>query len=165
MPGWVMSDADLAMLDERLAVIRPQLAVECGSGASTRLLRTHAGRVISLEHLERWAVDTEQHCADVAPGELVVASIVQVDTPAGPLPFYDVDLPYGIDFALIDGPPGSIGRSGTLFALWPHLTAGARVWLDDAERPDEVDAIRLWFRHLPIRVERLSARVVEIVRL
>lgn len=165
MPGWVMSDTDLAMLDERLALSRPQLAVECGSGASTRLLRVHAARTISLEHLERWAVDTEQYCADVPNGELIVASIVDIDTPGGPLPFYDVDLPYGIDFALIDGPPGSIGRAGTLFGLWPHLSDKARVWLDDVDRGDEEAALRLWLKHLPIRAERLSARVVEIVRL
>jgi hypothetical protein len=159
-----MGDADLAMLDERLAVLRPQLAVECGSGASTRILRVHAARAITLEHLERWAADTEIYCADVGPGELIVAPIVDVGTPAGLLPFYDVELPDGIDFALIDGPPGTIGRSGTLFALWPHLAERAVVWLDDADREAEERALLLWQRHYPIRIERLSSRVVEIVR-
>jgi hypothetical protein len=39
------------------------------------------------------------------------------------------------DFALIDGPPAlNIGRFITLLSIWPHLTIGAIVLLDDASR-------------------------------
>ena len=50
-------------------------------------------------------------------GELRLCPLTEVDTPLGPLPFYATTLPDQIGFVLIDGPPGAIGRAGTLFAL------------------------------------------------
>lgn len=160
--SWAMSEGSLKLLDERLQQLKPRMAVECGSGLSTKVLRRHCGYVVSLEHLPRYAAKTHRQQTR-ANGQIALAEIVDLKTEVGPVPFYAVVLPYDIDFALIDGPPSSIGREGTLFALAPHLRPGATIWLDDRRREAEHAAVQLWLKHLPVEVvTEVSGRVLEL---
>lgn len=161
---WKMEDESMERLAYRLDLLRPEVAVECGPGMSTAVLHRFCGWTVSLEHLPEWAERLFSMIEPRIPGEVRYAPLTEVETPEGPLPFYRTNLPPRVDFALIDGPPGSIGRRGTFHALWPHLADDFVVWLDDARRPGERQALEAWQRFYPIEVTRVDRWVVEIVR-
>lgn len=142
---WALPDAALDALRERLAVLRPAVAVEAGSGRSTYVMAEHVGRLVTLEHERRFADRLVGLPGNV---DLRCVRLMSLSTTAGVFPWYDAALPDGIGFALIDGPPGSIGRGGALFALAPHLAEGAEVWLDDIDRPGEQAILAAWAEHL-----------------
>lgn len=75
---------------------------------------------------------------------------------------YDATLPTRVDFALIDGPPKSIGRLGAMFQLFPSLNNDAIVWLDDVNRPEEIAVLDVWQQHFPLEVELVSERIAQI---
>jgi hypothetical protein len=53
---------------------------------------------------------------------------------------------------VIDGPPGGTGPRARYPAgplLFPRLTSGAAVFLDDAQRKDERETVSQWFREYP----------------
>ncbi len=135
----------------------PRNVAEFGSGMSTVLMAEYArdtgARVTSFEHSPEHARRTREALDARDLGgyvDLRLCEISDIDTPAGRLPMYRDTIPDGIDFALIDGPPGKIGRAGVFFALHPHLTQKTwQVWVDDASRPGEDDAMRLWREHIP----------------
>jgi len=160
---WALSPQSLESLATRLESTRPALALECGSGLSTLIMRQHCGHVVSLEHLPKYAARNARRLT-TDNGTLVLTGIVDVPTPIGPQPFYNALLPDGLEFVLIDGPPESVGRGGTLFALWPHLAPGAVIWLDDYRRNAEQRALEAWREHLPISLHYLSDEILEIRR-
>lgn len=160
--GWALDRHTAVELAAWLDHIRPGLVVEAGSGATTVVLADYATRtgakVVSLEHDGRYLARTADLLAQHRLGGVVDlrhAPLSTVDTPDGPAPWYDTVLPDGIGMALVDGPPGTVGRQGALYALWPHLADGAHVWLDDADRPGEQAALSRWARHLPVRIRLL----------
>ena len=154
MPGWVMHPDDVSLLRDRVSALSPSLAVECGSGQSTQVLRECASWVISLEHDGKWAEDTAQFVT--APnGEVRCVPLADG--------WYSTELPDGIGFALIDGPPGHIGRGSTLPNLLPSLASGAVVWLDDVHRPEERAIIDGWCERYGLSWSAVGVRVGEIV--
>lgn len=142
---WALPDQALDALRVRLAELRPPIAVEAGSGRSTYVMAEHVGRLVTLEHERRFADRLVGLPGNVDVRCVPLASMI---TTAGVFRWYDTPLPDGVGFALIDGPPGSIGRGGALFALAPHLAAGAEVWLDDIDRPGEQAILEAWSEHL-----------------
>jgi predicted O-methyltransferase YrrM len=134
------------------------LIVECGSGSSTVWLalackRAGRGRVVALEHHDRYAGRTREALARqgleevaevrVAPLEPVTVGAEKHDWYAGST-WSDLR---GIDLLFVDGPPGSVGprsRYPALPLLAPALDDGALVALDDAQRPDEADVASDW---------------------
>jgi len=172
---WALDDEGLALLTRHLELTRPQVAVEFGSGKTTPIFRKYALHTVSLEHLADWAEKTEALCRSQrrlhwrnlvrrnrTSGELRVVNIGAIETPIGPLSVYDTQLPARVDFALIDGPPKSVGRSGVMFQLFPSLTSDSVVWLDDVNRPEEREILALWQEHFPLQVRMLSDRIAEI---
>lgn len=172
---WALDDDGLALLAAHLDAMRPPVAVEFGSGKTTPLLRRYAGHTVSLEHLPEWAEKTKLLCREQRPrwwrrlgrsarntGDLQLVDIVSIDTPVGRLPVYDATLPARVDFALIDGPPKSIGRLGAMFQLFPSLNNDAIVWLDDVNRPEEIAVLDVWQQHFPLEVELVSERIAQI---
>lgn len=152
---WSLDNAALAELDVYLWSRKPKVVVECGSGVSTLVLARYAqsndAKVVSLEHDARWANHTGQllfklglqHCIDLRHAPLSEA----------PDPWYQTDLPDGIEFVLIDGPPLALGgRAATFPALQPHLADDWEVWLDDADRPEEQAALKKWKKMSSIKV-------------
>lgn len=172
---WALDAADLALLADYLQATRPGVAVEFGSGKTTPVLRRYAGHTLSLEHLPQWGEKTEQLCAsqrenwfkrlrdrEKRSAELRVVDIGEITSPVGPLPVYETTLPHQIDFALIDGPPKTIGRQGAMFQLYPSLLASSVVWLDDVNRPEETEILAFWQQHFPLSVHLISERIAEI---
>jgi hypothetical protein len=172
---WALNDEGLALLTNHLAAMRPDVAVEFGSGKTTPILRAYANYALSLEHLSEWAEKTEQLCRQKRglnwrdrfgkkrkTAELRVVTIGSQESPVGPLAVYDTQLPTQVDFALIDGPPKSIGRAGVMFQLFPSLTTDSVVWLDDMNRPEETEILALWQTYFPLDVRLLSERIAEI---
>lgn len=156
--GWALDRWTAHELAAHLDRTRPATVLEAGSGVSTVLLAEYAARtgahVTSLEHRPVYAAATAQRLRDrglTDHVDLRLANLGQLDTPAGVFRWYDTPLPDKIDFALIDGPPGTVGRGGALFALCPSLTPDATVWLDDADRDGERAAVAAWTRWLPVR--------------
>lgn len=156
---WALREETLAALDERLGELNPQLIVEAGSGQSTAVLSKHA-KTISLEHMARFATGTKA----LAPkAEVRLCRIKPFHTLAGTFRWYDTQLPGGIDFVLIDGPPGlSVGREAGLFAVWPYLSSRWEVWLDDADRAHELACLDLWAQHFAFDVTYVNRWVVRL---
>lgn len=165
--GWALDRHAAEEVAAHLAATQPRTVLESGSGMSTILLAEYAARtgarVVSLEHNPRYARATGDQLKTrglAGAVDLLLAELGQISTPLGPRPWYQAELPDDIEFALIDGPPGSIGRAGAMWALYPHLSGDHRwqVWLDDAlltlpGRESEADAIAEWTTHLDLRAE------------
>lgn len=148
MTGWELTQDVIERMIVRLHELRPTLILECGSGQSTlhlaRWAQGHAATLVTLEHLEIYAEATKR-LVEGLPVDLRCASLVQG--------FYDTEVPNGVEFALIDGPPGAgVGRMKTFPRLWPHLASGFEVWLDDANRPHEQACLSAWKSEFPIAV-------------
>lgn len=145
---WAITHAAAAELDARLAALQPRVILEAGSGASTLILARYASatgaRVVSLEHSPSFAQATAGLLS--SEGLLGVVDIVTAPLTATPDgPWYDTEIPGGIDFALIDGPPM---RDGGRAAAWPsiagHMADRWELWLDDTDRPGEQSALTKW---------------------
>ena len=143
---WAMQPAALAELDAWLWRESPRVIVECGSGLSTVIMGNYArhsgARVVSLDHDHRFAGQTSGLLSQHNLSEFVDLRTVDL---AGSPPMYQTDLPDGIEFALIDGPPESTGgRKATLDALMPHMAPRWSAWLDDGARKIERQALKGW---------------------
>lgn len=156
--GWAMSPAGLLFLTDAIERRRADLVVECGSGTSTlwmamAMRRKGSGKVIALEHLEKYADKTRQSLE--AHGlsewaEVRLCRLVEVSTPRGEFLWYDLDvesLPQTVDVLLVDGPPGGTGphaRYPAMPLLGPHLSDDSLVVVDDADRRDEREILGFW---------------------
>ncbi|MGA5302942.1 O-methyltransferase [Nucisporomicrobium flavum] len=155
---------------------RPQLVVELGSGTSTvwlaYALEKLGGRLVSLDHDADYAGRTrEQLDAHGLSGvaEVRTAPLSDIVVDGKSYRWYDVeklaDL-RDIDLLLIDGPPTATGpdaRYPAMHALESRLAPVATVVLDDANRPDEQDAVRRWTENitgLTAEPQRLGRHVV-----
>lgn len=154
--GWALDRGTAAELDAYLATARPGVIVETGSGASTLVLARYAAAtgatVVSLEHDDRWRHRTlEALDRHNLAGAVDVRLAPLTQTPSGP--WYQCQLPDGIDFVLLDGPPeGTGGRAACLGQFMPRLALGWEVWLDDGARPGEIDAVMAWEAEWPLDV-------------
>ncbi|WP_415952130.1 class I SAM-dependent methyltransferase [Streptomyces sp. KLOTTS4A1] len=150
----------LFIVDEVLGRDGRRTMLECGSGASTlwtaaALRKCGEGHVTSVEHDSAFAEATRQRLADHGLEEwATVVDAPLVDTDVAGLgsrqPWYDLsglgDLAE-VDLLFVDGPPrptASLARYPALEQLLPRLAKGALVVLDDTNRKDERDIIRLW---------------------
>lgn len=91
--------------------------------------------MVSLEHHPQWARHVRARLRESGtPSEHVdirTARIQPTMTPGGRLPWYKTQLPDGIDFALIDGPPCRIGRGAAGYKIIPHMNDAGEIWVDD----------------------------------
>lgn len=139
----------------------PQQAIECGAGNSTTwLLALGAKYGFELTSLENHpdSISYIQYLLENTP----LAEAFNTD-PCGFTQFskpdgntywwYDTDLSAlgkTFDFVLVDGPMSTlVGRGGALYRLWDYLAPGARIYVDDANRPHETQMIAEWKRDFP----------------
>lgn len=157
---WPIDATFAAELDRRLQLRKPRVIVEVGSGASTAILaayaQAHEGvKVISLEHDQQHAARTLALLERLGLAEHADIHLRPLHAPLSlPGPWYaNDDLPSMIDFVLVDGPPERLGgRAAVLPALWDRLLKGSggwELWLDDADRPGERQAVETWRRWQP----------------
>lgn len=156
--GWALS-SDAALTLARLIVSEePELIVETGSGSSTvvaalAVAKNGHGRVMALEHDIEFGRATRKLLRDRSLEEY--ATVVDA-----PLKTYRIggedyrwyDIPEGtmnvpIDLLLVDGPPGPTGpraRFPALPLLIDDLSTTAKILVDDAGRPDEIEIAQKW---------------------
>lgn len=169
--GWAGSPDFLLELARHARSARPQVVVECSSGASTVVLARcmqlqGAGQVYSLEHDAAYAAQTRAELArhGLADWAQVIAAPLRAHPLQGETwPWYATGrLPAGlpIDMLVIDGPPQASGRQARYPAgplLFPLLAPGATVYLDDAARSDEQAILRRWRGEFPLLRQSLLA--------
>lgn len=158
--GYELRDSTTQQMMDRIDELQPRVIVELGSGRSTvklaRWAATHNAHFTAIEHDERWAKQVRRRTRDS-----------HFDYQIRPLKrgFYSgLTLPRGIQFALIDGPPGALsnGRRASLPTLWPYLADGAEVWMDDVDRPAEQESISRWKVGLPLTDVELRGHLAVI---
>lgn len=156
--GWAASPDVLLALAGQVMRQHPKLVVECGSGASSLWLgyaveRAGEGRVVALEHEERYA-DLTRDLVE-AHG---LGGVVEVRTaPLRPWPcpestglWYDTEVIAdlsGIGLLFVDGPPGGGGPHARYPAgpeLLPRCASGATIVLDDTIREAEREISDRW---------------------
>lgn len=154
---WAASPDLLRFLYQIVRERKPDLVVECGSGAST-IVMAHAmkkngtGKLVSLEHLESFKSLTE----DLADQQGLTDFIEVLHAPLRPMTIDDVEwmwystegIPTGeIDILFVDGPPSSVGpksRYPAVAALGDRLSSNGLVILDDYHRSDEAEIAERW---------------------
>lgn len=158
---FALNPTDLLELLHIVRLRRPQLVVELGSGTSTvwlaYALEKSGGRLISLDHDEDYAGKTREmldaHGLS-AVAEVRTAPLTELVADGKTYRWYDVEKladVRDVDLLLIDGPPASTGpdaRYPAMHALESRLAPVATVVLDDANRPDEQDAVRRWVENV-----------------
>lgn len=154
---WTLSNTELSVLDKELRARKPKLAAEAGSGSSTAVLSAHANQVVSLEHMSYFAAQTQQKIRGCDNVDLRCVPLVDVSTLGGVYKWYDTSLPNDIEFALIDGPPGSIGRQAAFFMFAEKMTEDGVIWVDDSERPHEKECFNIWSKYFSFSVRESDA--------
>lgn len=163
MRGWAASPDFLAVIADQIMESRPRVIVECSSGVSTVVAArcvqlSGVGHVFSLEHDPLFAAKT-RHLLEQqglsAFATVVDAPLIEISLPGWRGPWYDdaqLQLPAPPDMLIVDGPPYSSAPLARYPAL-PRLIGLSRrpvvVLLDDADRPDEALAGRLWLEQFP----------------
>jgi predicted O-methyltransferase YrrM len=175
-PGstWAITPSAMLLLWHLLHELKPRNIVEFGSGVSTRIFASYAAiaakdgdsvRILSIDHDRHWLEETRRQlgCLELDHHvRLVHAPLTEQQLLGRPIVAYSV--PHeefsaeagtgGFDFCLIDGPPGEVGRAGSLPLAAPHLSASASIILDDAYRPGEQLALKEWYRSYKGRLSR-----------
>lgn len=162
-----------SLVTEVLSRPGPLSIVECGSGASTVWLaaacrRAGAGKVIALEHNERYAWEAThalQLCGLSDYAEVRHAPLAPLSLDDQKYWWYDAtayDDIAQIDLLFVDGPPGSTGplaRYPALSLLAHTLSPDALIVVDDIERPEEAAVVQRWMDH-----HRFGENLVETSR-
>lgn len=161
--GWSLDVELLDRLADTLSGYEAPHVLEMGSGAGTRVLatlvRNRGGKLSTLEHDATWQGRTS---ADLAAAGLDgtatvhLCPLIPVETFGVHGRFYDMQRlrdPGPFDVVVVDGPPEVTNRLARLPAL-PAVSRllsrdGFHVFLDDYERPDEQETVRLWREAAP----------------
>lgn len=162
--GWAASpDFGLLVVQELLRV-RPAVAVELGSGATTLLMalaiRQHSlsTRLVALEHRADFKERTEALLADNGVDDLVdvrLAPLGPSSLPDHPTRWYDESALAGLEeigLVVVDGPPsytGSRARYPAVPLLAPHFAEQVSILADDTIRDDDLEVVGAWSRQLP----------------
>ncbi len=137
---------------------RPKIILEMGSGVSTliaaySLTRLGGGRLVSLEHHERYAAAS---AANVAAHQLdhiarvVCAPLQEVQIAGKTWLWYDqasLDDVRPIDLLIVDGPPDhvqALARYPALPILYEKLSDEAVIVMDDTARASEWTTAQRW---------------------
>ena len=169
--GWAATPDFLLIVTSHALSRRPQLILECGSGASTIILGrccelNGTGHVFSLEHNADYAEQTRQQIRDLGLSQWVTI----LHAPLVTYPSLEnrqwyslegVTLKSGsLDMLVVDGPPNAINtlaRYPAVPLLYPYFAAGFVALVDDTNRTSEKRAIARWLSEFP----GLSAKYFE----
>lgn len=155
--SWTITPEMGRTLLEHLRRVNPPRVLECGSGLSTVLIAAWAEEAgaewQALEHAPAFYHKTRQllHEHGLSAHGLIRAPLDDFELGDLEYSWYNF-LPLGeYGFIFVDGPPGDVGRFGAGPALLPHLAPWGELWLDDADRPGEQEALRRWSADLDVR--------------
>lgn len=166
--SWAISPAMLYFIWNYLIKHKPKAILEFGSGVSTKMFAAYAKRmqhqgqeisVISIDHDEEWLSETRagllssglEDRVDLfhAPLANQVIDGVRVVTYEIPETCLSLLEKTQLQLCLIDGPPGTVGRGGTLPLAVPYLADQAAIILDDAFRKQEMLIMSAWHSQWP----------------
>lgn len=161
MRGWAGSpDFLLAVADEVLAR-KPTTVMECSSGVSTlicaRCLQINgSGHVYSLEHDSEFAYKTRNLLDRYGLADWATVLDAPLKTEKTGTPWYAVDaIPHDlepIEMLIVDGPPMStcaLARFPALPQLMSRMADRFIVFVDDANRDDEIEILKQWLDMFP----------------
>jgi len=159
---WAGSPDFLLELARRILLRRPVVIVECSSGASS-VVAAHCCQLNGLGHV--YALEHEPVFAEATRGYLREQGLEDwatvIDAPLEAVELSGVEYAwYGlnalpaqhIDLLVVDGPPASLGPMARYPAgpkLLSRLATNAVVLVDDADREDEQQIVRLWQEEFP----------------
>jgi len=155
-----------AVLARQVALCRPNVVVELGSGVSTvlvgKLLQDQGhGRIYSLDHDSAWAEETRKQVRAAGlqdQAEVLDAPLSRQEVDGQHFLWYEIPAKVNelaqIDLLIVDGPPQAIDPNGlprypALPKLLPQLSADAAIFIDDAKRPGETEMVRRWVERFP----------------
>jgi len=164
--SWAISPATLLYIWKYLKKNKPMHILEYGSGASTKLFAMYAedmralGEIVtvtSFDHDEKWLHEAQAVLSQAGLENnvnLVHAPLAEQKLMGKSIVTYKINPQAvcsntSVDFCLIDGPPGTVGRIGTLPLVVPYLADGAAIFLDDAFRDGELSIMDAWHDHWP----------------
>lgn len=155
--SWKADTYFLNRIVDLIQTHRPATVIELGAGASSlviaKALRDNGnGRLHSydqhlpfVEQMEAWLAEHRLHA------DFEHAPLTQRD-PRWPGLWYSLTkLPTSIDLLVIDGPPWAVHpySRGIAERLFPMISPGGIIMLDDAARPGERHVARRWRRDWP----------------
>jgi predicted O-methyltransferase YrrM len=169
--SWIFHGESIKYLWEVLAKHQPKSIIEIGSGLSTVVFAVYAKtmqvhhektvKILSIEHDEQWALKTRSRLQEHGLDQLVcikTCPIVESSFLGYFGKTYSLDRleDASFDFALIDGPPGNIGRLLTVLSIPSLVERGSVIIVDDIDRKPEFDSLRLAEKLGLIRIQELS---------
>ncbi|MGY0064094.1 class I SAM-dependent methyltransferase [Streptomyces sp. LZ34] len=162
--NWTASPDFLLFLISQIQERRPVSVLDVGSGATTvwmaNALRHFEipGKIISIDHDKDFgnatAATLEQQGLS-AYAQVRIAPLVEVDVKGERWHWYDpmqIEDVENCDMVVIDGPPGflyPLSRYPALPMLESKVNGDARIFMDDASRPDEREIVERWCREYP----------------
>lgn len=155
---WAASPDFLKKLTELVFAQKAKMVAEAGSGVSTLIIayalkRLGSGKVISLEHDERFAKVTAEMIRFhglTAFAEVIHCPLVRVELGKETFMWYAMDkvrFDKPIDILVVDGPPvtgQNFPRYPALPMLAAQLAKDAFILLDDGRRADETRTNARW---------------------
>jgi predicted O-methyltransferase YrrM len=164
--SWALTPDAATVLAREVAIRRPDVIVELGSGVSTvmvgRLLQQiGSGRLISLDHDPEWAEKTRRHV--LASGlqdyvEVIDAPLEKQTIDGQEYDWYRIPEQLRqierIDMLAVDGPPQStdseiLSRYPALPVFANQFSDQAVIYVDDAKRVTETEMVRQWLQNYP----------------
>ena len=165
---WALPCVSLLILLDTMATREVRRIVEFGSGISTSFFAQFAKQqvelgkappsIFSFDHDEGWLAQTRSRLesfglasyVNLQHAPLTEQKLLGRDTLAYTIPeetrnqwCRENDK---FDLCLIDGPPASVGRAGSLPIVAPYLAKSAVVYLDDSFRVPEQEILKEWSR-------------------
>jgi hypothetical protein len=162
MRGWAGSPDFLLVVAEEILCRKPKTVFECSSGVSTivaaRCLQIiGTGHVYSLEHSLEFADKSRKLLEKYGLNDWVTIIYAPLATKYTKTPWYDEDLipkdMLPIDILIVDGPPVStsvkLARYPALPRLFSRMADHFLLFIDDANRDDEVEMLKKWQNEYP----------------
>lgn len=161
--AWALDVGLLDHLADTLGRYPQPRVLEFGSGRGSkmlaRLVANRGGRLLCVEHDPAWAARTQGEFDAHGLGEhaqVALRPLVDTEFMGQPGRFYDMGFLQpedAFDIVIVDGPPARtcpLARLPALPAVAAHLPqTGFHVYLDDHERDEEQEIVRLWLAAAP----------------
>lgn len=159
---WSAAADFLQIIADHCLNSKPTTILECSSGLTTLILArccqmNHHGHVYSLENGEEYVTKTrdslnQYHLDDYA--SVIHAPLVNTNINDKQFLWYEIEsVPdKTIDMLVIDGPPGFIqqhSRYPAIPMLYKKLASQCKIFMDDADRDDEKEIVKLWLSEYP----------------
>jgi predicted O-methyltransferase YrrM len=160
---WAASPDLLKRIIDIVLREKPRVVLEASSGVSTVVIgyclrQLGAGRVVSLEHDEKYATATrrlvEAHGLDDV-ATVLHSPLTPTEIDGRSWLWYDTRQLGGVDAVdvfVIDGPPADtqeLARYPALPIIYPRLREGGVVLMDDGQRRDEKVIVARWQQEFP----------------